>query len=173
MSYSLQPRVHQLLPHVCCKLASTSKTCAVLYSMLCANIYISLCSSCKWRLESRERLQATPWMCSHMPAPDYYQYPILYLTPASSGAQECMTHGLSIARVTFVNAYGMVCRTLVDCWLSQGGLSVQELTQTRHKLNKAEQQLQESASKAARSEEQHQGAVARLTQDLEQEQRAR
>ena len=50
---------------------------------------------------------------------------------------------------------------------------VQELTQTRHKLDQAQQQLQDSSSKAAQSQQQHQEAVARLTQDLEQEQKAR
>lgn len=50
---------------------------------------------------------------------------------------------------------------------------MQELTETRHKLNEVQQQLQEGSAQAAQQEQQHKQAVARLTQDLQQEQQAR
>lgn len=50
---------------------------------------------------------------------------------------------------------------------------LQELTQTRHKLDQLEQQLQDSSHKATQSEQQHQAVIMRLTRDLEQEQMAR
>ena len=50
---------------------------------------------------------------------------------------------------------------------------LQELTETRHKLNEVQQQLQEGNAQAAQQEQQHKQAVARLTQDLQQEQQAR
>lgn len=56
--------------------------------------------------------------------------------------------------------------------VSLGG-TLQELTQTRHMLNKVQQQLQESSSQASQSEQQHEQAVGRLTQDLQIEQKAR
>jgi len=50
---------------------------------------------------------------------------------------------------------------------------LQELTETRHKLDEVQQQLQDSSSHAAQQEQQHNQAVACLTQDLEKEQQAR
>ena len=50
---------------------------------------------------------------------------------------------------------------------------VQELTETRHKLNEVQQQLQDSSSAAVQQEQQASQKVARLTHDLQQEQESR
>ena len=75
--------------------------------------------------------------------------------------------GLPLSAVTS----GCFCHDASSC---DGVLSLlQELTQTRHKLNQLEQQLQDSSDKAVQSEQQHEAVIMRLTRDLEQEQIAR